>query len=147
MTTLILAARDKLRDTTVILRTGGVERCVFVLALLGLTLVDPRLRPVVLEALADAYLGVGVFVAATFGLFYLVEQRFRVDTGALLERHRHAEVPVAALLGALPGCGGAVMVITQFALGRASFGAVVAVLTATMAMPRSWCSRASPRPA
>ena len=132
MTTLILAARDKLRETSLVLRTGGVERCMAVLLALGVILLNEGMRPVVLGALSDAYLGVGVFVAATFAIFFALEARFRVDTAALLERHAAWEVPLAAAIGALPGCGGAVMVITQYALGRASFGAVVAVLTATM---------------
>ena len=38
----------------------------------------------------------------------------------------------AAALGALPGCGGAIIVVTQYVTGRLSFGSVVAVLTATM---------------
>ncbi len=38
----------------------------------------------------------------------------------------------ASFMGALPGCGGAIVVITQYVSGRLSFGAVVAVLTATM---------------
>jgi hypothetical protein len=41
-------------------------------------------------------------------------------------------VLLAAVLGLIPGCGGAIIVITQFVQGRLSFGAVVAVLTATM---------------
>lgn len=132
MPTLILAARDKFLDTTLVLRSGGVERCAFVLTLFALAMTQPGLRHVVLAALSDAYLSVGVFVAATFALFFWLEARFEVDTGVWIERHRGWEIPVAAGLGALPGCGGAVMVITQFAMGRASFGAVVAVLTSTM---------------
>ena len=132
MTTLILAARDKLLDSTLVLRTGGIERCVFVLVLFALSMAAPELRPVVVQALSDAYLSVGVFVAATFALFFWLESRFQIDTEQWLARHRRFEIPAAAALGALPGCGGAVMVITQFAMGRASFGAVVAVLTSTM---------------
>ena len=132
MTALILAARDKFLDTTLVLRTGGVERCALVLTLFALAMSQPGLRDVVLVALSDAYLSVGVFVAATFALFFWLEARFDADTGEWIERHRAWEIPVAAGLGALPGCGGAVMVITQFAMGRGSFGAVVAVLTSTM---------------
>ena len=42
------------------------------------------------------------------------------------------QVFFASFMGALPGCGGAIIVITQFVQGKFSFGAVVAVLTATM---------------
>ena len=41
-------------------------------------------------------------------------------------------MPVAAALGALPGCGGAIIVVTQYVTGRLTFGSVVAVLTSTM---------------
>ena len=44
----------------------------------------------------------------------------------------NTQVVLAALLGALPGCGGAIIVVTQYATGRLSFGAVLSVLTATM---------------
>jgi len=36
------------------------------------------------------------------------------------------------LLGAIPGCGGAIIVVTQYIQGKISFGSLVAVLTATM---------------
>ena len=39
---------------------------------------------------------------------------------------------MAAFLGALPGCGGAIIVVTQYTRGHVSFGSVVAVLIATM---------------
>ena len=42
------------------------------------------------------------------------------------------QVPIAAALGVLPGCGGAIIVITQYIRGGISFGSVVSVLTATM---------------
>ena len=83
-------------------------------------------------ALADAYLQVSVFVTVTLALFYGLESGLRIDTGALLERHRRWQVPIAALLGMTPGCGGAIMVMTAYARGRLGFGAVVATLTATM---------------
>ena len=41
-------------------------------------------------------------------------------------------MPIASFLGAIPGCGGAIIVVTQYIQGRISFGSLVAVLTATM---------------
>jgi hypothetical protein len=38
----------------------------------------------------------------------------------------------ASFMGVLPGCGGAIVVITQYVSGQMSFGAVTAVLTSTM---------------
>ena len=42
------------------------------------------------------------------------------------------QVPTASCLGALPGCGGAVVVITAFARGNITLGAMVAALIGTM---------------
>ena len=83
-------------------------------------------------AISDAYLQVSAFVALTFLLFYGIEKLFKVDAATLLQEATFWQVPIAAGLGALPGCGGAVIVMTQYVSGRLSFGAVVAVLTATM---------------
>lgn len=129
MTTLILAAR---REAAAFGLQGHHLRLLPLGALLLLLLLAPGARPVVLGALADAYLQVSVFVAATLILFHALERCFSADVPTLLERFRPLCVPIAACLGATPGCGGAVIVITQFARGSLSFGAVVAVLTATM---------------
>lgn len=84
------------------------------------------------DTLAEAYLQVSVFVAATLMIFYAVEQVFAVDLSTRLSQARRSQVPIAALLGMLPGCGGAIVVVTQFVNGRIGFGALVAVLVATM---------------
>ncbi|MCB2128438.1 MAG: arsenic efflux protein [Rhodobacteraceae bacterium] len=80
----------------------------------------------------DAFVQVSAFVAATLLLFYGVERLFRFDLGTAMGRSRLMQVPIAALLGATPGCGGAVVVVAAYASGKVSFGAVVAALTATM---------------
>jgi FtsH-binding integral membrane protein len=85
-----------------------------------------------LDALSEAYLAVAVFVAGTLTLVYAAERGFKTDLGLLLMRYRHWQVPAGALLGAFPGCGGAIVAITQFTRGYLSFGGVVATLTATM---------------
>jgi hypothetical protein len=100
--------------------------------LLCLALAGPELREIALAAMADAYLEVGVFVGATLLAFYALERRYGAEAGDLIRSKRSWHVPVAALLGALPGCGGAVVVVTQFLRGGLSFGAVVAVLAAGM---------------
>ncbi len=84
------------------------------------------------QCLSEAFLQVTVFVAATLAIFYFLEAWFKIDATAILARHYKWQVPIAAGLGALPGCGGAIIVITQFIRGGISFGSVVAVLTATM---------------
>lgn len=83
-------------------------------------------------SLADGYLQVSVFVALTLFIFYGLETWLKLDTESLLRKHKKYQVPISALLGALPGCGGAIMVMTQYTMGRLGFGSVVAVLTSTM---------------
>ncbi len=101
-------------------------------ALSALMLIDPAAREIALAALSDAYLAVSVFVAATLAAALLFETVFRVDLSDWLARRTAWQIPIAALLGALPGCGGAVIVVTQYLRGSIGFGSLIAVLTSTM---------------
>ena len=90
-------------------------------------------RSVTLSVLSDAYFQVAAFVYASLALYYLATLRVSVDAiGNYMKTHPVHEVSLSALLGALPGCGGAIIVVTQYTRGVTSFGAVVAVLTSTM---------------
>ena len=91
-----------------------------------------ELLDIIFTAIAEAYLQVSTFVAATFLIIYGLERALKIDATAMLKRDTIWQVPVAAGLGALPGCGGAIIVVTQYVTGRLSFGGVVAALTATM---------------
>lgn len=102
-------------------------------AVLVVLMLNPATRQLILSVLSDAFWQVSVFVAFTLVLYHFI--------GAFLSRHWDhsyiwqnpvAQVGFASVMGVLPGCGGAIIVITQFVAGRISFGAVVAVLTATM---------------
>jgi len=98
----------------------------------GLTLTSGDTARVIAEALSEAYLAVTVFVAGTLALLYGLEAAFKADIGLVLARHRRWQVPAAALLGAFPGCGGAIVAVTQYTRGYLTFGGLVATLTATM---------------
>ena len=100
--------------------------------LIAVSIVSPEAGSLMAKSLADAFLQVTVFVAFTLTIFYTLEAWFGIDAKALLKKYSAWQVPVAGFLGALPGCGGAVMVITQYVRGGISFGSVVSVLTATM---------------
>ena len=102
--------------------------------LAGFTMIttDTDLGEVIFTSIADAYIQVSTFVAATLLIVFSIEKFLNVDVTAALRRDTFWQVPVAAALGALPGCGGAIIVVTQYVTGRLSFGSVVAVLTATM---------------
>ncbi len=97
-----------------------------------LHIADPQLFELVMSTLSDAYLGVSIFIAATLAVFYALDRRMKSGLTQVLNQNSIFQVPVAALLGALPGCGGAIIVVTQFVNGQMSFGALVAVLIATM---------------
>ncbi|MCB2094166.1 MAG: arsenic efflux protein [Rhodobacteraceae bacterium] len=107
-------------------------RLMIATALVGLALVPGDLGALTRSLMTDAFVQVSAFVAATLLLFYGAERMFRFDIGLAMGGARHMQVPMAALLGATPGCGGAVVVVAAYASGKVSFGAVVATLTATM---------------
>ncbi len=103
------------------------------LLLIGALMVhSPTTRGATISSLADAYLQVTAFVAGTLALVAFAESRLGGKFGEFVDARPAWQVPAAALLGAFPGCGGAIVVITNYAQGHLSFGAVVAVLTATM---------------
>ena len=102
------------------------------LSLVALGRLEPTLFQALLQTLADVYFSVVVFVAFTLALFYGIERRWSGALSNALKKGSALEVPIAALLGAFPGCGGAIIVVTQYVSGGVSFGALVAVLIATM---------------
>ena len=82
--------------------------------------VENELLDIIFTSIADAYLQVSTFVAATFLIIYGIERTLKIDATAMLKRDTVWQVPVAAGLGALPGCGGAIIVVTQYVTGRLS---------------------------
>ncbi|AZN32794.1 putative manganese transporter [Pseudoalteromonas sp. Xi13] len=93
----------------------------------------PSLLEITITALSDAFFQVSVFVAATLLIYYYaIEHIPQLEMSYLSAKSKSLEVLFASVLGALPGCGGAIIVVTQYTKGQASFGAIVAVLTATM---------------
>ena len=84
------------------------------------------------QALVDAYLQVSVFVGFTLFIFIGMDALTKFNIAYILDKTKKFHVIMSSLLGALPGCGGAIVVVTQYIQGRISFGSLVAVLTATM---------------
>ncbi|REL26496.1 hypothetical protein DXX93_07800 [Thalassotalea euphylliae] len=106
--------------------------------LLVVLLINAETRSLTVSVLADAFWQVAVFVAATLAVYHLFADKIYQLT---LSKNKEAnskeqqatrQVVIASLLGVLPGCGGAIVVITQYVSGRMGFGAVAAVLTSTM---------------
>ena len=108
------------------------QRLAALCLLLPLAIAPETLGTLTRSLMVDAYVQVSSFVAATLFLFYGAERAFRFDIGSALKKSGSFQVPLAALLGATPGCGGAVVVVAAYSSGNVGFGAVVATLTATM---------------
>lgn len=108
------------------------KRIAALAALVVLSVWPGALGELTRELVSGAFVDVSVFVATTLFAFYFVEEVFGVNLANALNRAGRAQVPIAALLGMLPGCGGAVVVVAAYSAGRIGFGAVVATLTATM---------------
>ncbi len=109
-----------------------VKRLIVAMLLLALAVAPGFLGELTRGLMIDAYVQVSAFVAATLLLFYGAERIFKFDIGEALKGAKGFQVPLAALLGATPGCGGAVVVVAAYSSGNVGFGAVVAALTATM---------------
>jgi len=108
------------------------KRFIVVLIYLALAMAPGHLGELTRALMTDAYVQVSSFVAATLLLFYGAERVFKFNIGDALRNAKGAQVPMAALMGATPGCGGAVVVVAAYSSGNVSFGAVVAALTSTM---------------
>ncbi|BFT31342.1 putative manganese transporter [Alteromonas sp. D210916BOD_24] len=107
-------------------------RWLYPLLLIALLCVEST-RATVVTVLADAYFQVAAFVYASLALYYVATLRIPSHViASFMRKHPIYEVGLSAILGALPGCGGAIIVVTQYTKGVTSFGAVVAVLTSTM---------------
>ena len=94
--------------------------------------IDNQTWEIIKSSVADAYIAVTSFVAGTLLLFYSLEKFCNIDLEYISSKKPKLEVFLSSFLGALPGCGGAIIVLTQYSRGKASFGSVVAALTATM---------------
>jgi len=130
---MIQGARNKRRFVARRLPPVEHRRLLFFSALVLLLSISAT-REATIQVLADAYWAVSSYVAFTIFVVYWLQAKFANTSkfSQLIAHNRGYQVLFAGLMGSLPGCGGAIIVMTQFVKGRLSFGAVVAVLTATM---------------
>ena len=131
MNALINAINEK---TKVILENDGrlLKKSFFGLLLLSLVFQGGEFGEVIRSSIIDAYIQVSVFVGFTLFVFIGLDSLTKFDVKNFLSKTQKFHVGIAAFLGAIPGCGGAIIVVTQYIQGRISFGSLVAVLTATM---------------
>ncbi len=109
------------------------KRLLLPVIIIVLLLIEPTYL-ITINVLSDAFWQVSAYVAASLALYHYLSSlfiRYNWFVNAL-NNHNSTQIVFASLMGAMPGCGGAIIVITQFVQGKFSFGSVVAVLTATM---------------
>ncbi len=109
-----------------------LKKSFFGLLILSLAFQGGEFGNIIRSSMIDAYVQVSVFVGFTLFVFIGLDSLTKFDVNLFLTKTEKIHVPLAALLGAIPGCGGAIIVVTQYIQGRISFGSLVAVLTATM---------------
>ncbi|MBR9788449.1 MAG: hypothetical protein GYB40_10985 [Vibrionaceae bacterium] len=129
-TRFLHSAQHLLRPTQFRLAYKRLLIPIFMLALL----INGNTRVVTVTTLSDSFWAVSCYVCATLVIYHYLSHVLS-KPNRFTELYRHSkthQVFFAALLGALPGCGGAIVVTTQFISGRIGFAAIVAVLTSTM---------------
>ncbi len=109
-----------------------LKKSFYGLLILALAFQGGEFGHIIRSSMIDAYVQVSVFVAFTLFVFIGLDSLTQFNIKLFLNRTQKIHVPIAAFLGAIPGCGGAIIVVTQYIQGRISFGSLVAVLTATM---------------
>ena len=109
-----------------------LKKCFLGFLILMLAFQPNALGDIVRGSLVDAYLQVSVFVGFTLFIFLGLDYLTNFNIDSFLKKSEKLHVPISSFLGALPGCGGAIIVVTQYIQGKLSFGSLVAVLTATM---------------
>ena len=131
MNALFNAIKDQ---KTIALANDGrlLKKLFFGILILSLAFQTGEFGVIVRQSMIDAYLQVSIFVGFTLFIFIGLDSLTKFNTDEFLLKTKKIHVPIAALLGALPGCGGAIIVVTQYIQGRIGFGSLVAVLTATM---------------
>lgn len=80
----------------------------------------------------EVFYKVGVFVSISLLLIGLINYRFNGIIIKTLEKDKKNQVYFSTLLGLIPGCGGAIVVVPMFILGKITFGSLVAAFIATM---------------
>ena len=109
-----------------------LKKCLLGFLILAFAFQSNQFGSIVRGVLIEAYLQVSVFVGFTLFLFIGLDSLAKFNIEEFLSKTKKFHVPISTFLGALPGCGGAIIIVTQFVQGRISFGSLVAVLTATM---------------
>ncbi len=104
---------------------------IFLFICILLLLINNKTREILVNSSSDAFIAVSSFVGMTLLIFTFLEKK-NFNLQKLILNNRRFEIPICSFLGAIPGCGGAIMVMSLFTRGVVSFGAVLAALISTM---------------
>ena len=104
---------------------------IIVLLLFILIFIFEGTRELLIASSQDAYVAVTSFVGATLLMFYTLEKK-NFNIPEYIKKNSKLEIPICALLGVIPGCGGAIMVMSMYTRGIVSFSSVLATLISTM---------------
>jgi len=131
MNALLTAVKQ---NKTILIANEGrlLKKCFLGFLILSFAFQPNEYGSVVRKVLVDAYLQVSIFVGFTLFIFIGLDSISRINIEQFLKKTKKFHVLISTFLGVLPGCGGAIIVVTQFIQGRISFGSLVAVLTSTM---------------
>ena len=129
MTEFILSIKEK---HFAFLENLNLKKILFFGLMLTLIFNPTEIGSITRLAMANAYLSVSVFVAITLFVFLYFEKSKTYSLSNLFKNNVNLQIPIAGFLGAIPGCGGAIIVVTQYLQGNITFGCLVAVLTSTM---------------
>tara|TARA_B100000900_G_scaffold97062_1_gene80169 strand:- start:3703 stop:4830 length:1128 start_codon:yes stop_codon:yes gene_type:complete len=104
---------------------------IFLFICMLIMLINDKSREIFLSSSSDAYIAVSSFVGLTLLFFVFLEKKnFNIKNFIL--KNKKFEIPICSFLGAIPGCGGAIMVMSLFTRKVVSFGAILAALISTM---------------
>ena len=129
MTEFILSIKEK---HFAFLENLSLKKILFFGLMLTLIFNPTEIGSITRLAMANAYLSVSVFVAITLFVFLYFEKSKKYSLSKFFKNNVNLQIPIAGFLGAIPGCGGAIIVVTQYLQGNITFGCLVAVLTSTM---------------
>jgi len=104
---------------------------IFLFICILLLLFSEQTRSILISSSSDAYIAVSSFVGVTLLLFVILEKR-NFNLQKLILQNKKFEIPICSMLGVIPGCGGAIMVMSLFTRKVVSFGGVLAALISTM---------------
>jgi len=128
-----LLAKVVNRKTLLIANEGRLlKKCILGFLILVFSLQSSDFGQIVRKLLVDAYLQVSVFVGFTLFIFIGFDSLTKFNLSSFLKKTKKLHIIFCSFLGVLPGCGGAIIIVTQYIQGRVSFGCLVAVLTSTM---------------